>query len=95
MCSRGPDLAEVGLQGFDVDLRFMIFAAAGTPSGVVAQLNSNIRTALEDRAVRERFGKVGVQVKVTPVPEGVVAIYRDELDRWNRLVKDADLANTQ
>jgi tripartite-type tricarboxylate transporter receptor subunit TctC len=90
-----PMFAEAGLQGFEVDLRFLIFAAASTPSAIVAQLNSNIRTAIDDPAVRERFGKVGVQVRLTPDPQGVAAIYRDELDRWYRMVKEADLANTQ
>jgi tripartite-type tricarboxylate transporter receptor subunit TctC len=90
-----PIFAEAGLQGFEVDLRFLIFAAASTPSAIVAQLNSNIRTAIDDPAVRERFGKVGVQVRLTPDPQGVAAIYRDELDRWYRMVKEADLANTQ
>jgi tripartite-type tricarboxylate transporter receptor subunit TctC len=90
-----PTFAQAGLQGFDVDLRFVIFAAASTPAAIVARLNSNIRAAIDDPAVRERFGKVGVQVKVTPNPEGVAAIYRDELDRWYRLVRDADLANSQ
>jgi tripartite-type tricarboxylate transporter receptor subunit TctC len=90
-----PTFAEAGLQGFDVDLRFVIFAPANTPAAIVARLNSNIRAATDDPAVRERFGKVGVEVKVTPGPEGVAAIYRDELDRWYRLVGDAGLAKTQ
>jgi tripartite-type tricarboxylate transporter receptor subunit TctC len=90
-----PTLAEAGLQGFDVDLRFVIFAPGSTPLGIVARLNTNIRSATDDPAVRERFGKVGVQVRVTPGLEGVDAIYRDELDRWYRLVRDANLANTQ
>lgn len=90
-----PTFAEAGLRGFDVDLRFIIFAAGSTPPAAVARLNSNIRTALDDSAVRERFGKVGVQIKPTPDPDGVAAIYRDELDLWYRLVRDANLANTQ
>ncbi len=90
-----PTFAEAGLRGFDVDLRFVIFAPASTPSAIVARLNSNIRAATDDAAVRERFGKAGVQVGVTPGPDGVAAIYRDELDRWYRLVRDANLADTQ
>lgn len=90
-----PTFAEAGLQGFDVDLRFMIFAAGSTPPAIVARLNSNIRTALDEPAVRERFGKLGVQVKATSGPEDVAAIYRDELQRWYRLVSDANLASTQ
>jgi tripartite-type tricarboxylate transporter receptor subunit TctC len=90
-----PTFAEAGLKGFEVDLRFLIFAPGGTPSDVVARLNSNIRTAIDDPAVRERFVKVGVQVKLTPDPQGVAATYREELDRWYRMVKEAKLANTQ
>lgn len=90
-----PTFAEAGLQGFDVDLRFVIFAPANTPPPIVARLNSNIRAALDEPTVRERFGKLGVQVKATSGPEDVAAIYRDELQRWYRLVSDANLANTQ
>ena len=90
-----PTFTEAGLQGFDVDLRFVIFAPAGTPSAIVARLNSNIRAALDDRDVRERFGKLGVDVRATLGPDDVAAIYRAELDRWYRLVWDANLANTQ
>jgi tripartite-type tricarboxylate transporter receptor subunit TctC len=90
-----PTFAAAGLQGFDIDLRFVIFAPAATPSAIVARLNANIRAATNDPTVRERFGKTGVKVKLTPAPDGVAAIYRDELDRWYRLVRDADLVNTQ
>jgi tripartite-type tricarboxylate transporter receptor subunit TctC len=90
-----PTFAEAGLQGFDVDLRFVFFAAAKTPDAIIAGLNSNIRAALDDSAVRERFGKMGVQIAQMPGPKEVVAIYRQELDRWYRLVKDAHLASTQ
>jgi tripartite-type tricarboxylate transporter receptor subunit TctC len=90
-----PTFAEVGLKGFEVDLRFLIFTPGATPSDVVARLNSNIRTAIDDPAVRERFGKVGVQVRPTPEPQVVMATYREELDRWYRMVGEANLSNTQ
>jgi tripartite-type tricarboxylate transporter receptor subunit TctC len=90
-----PTFAEAGLQGFDVDLRFVIFAPANTPSAIIARLNSNIRVALDEPNVRERFGKLGVEINATSGPEDVAAIYRDELQRWYRLVGDAQLANTQ
>jgi tripartite-type tricarboxylate transporter receptor subunit TctC len=90
-----PTFADAGVQGFDVDLRFLFFAAARTPAANIAQLNSNIREAFEDPSIRERFNKVGVQLKVTPGVDGVAATYRDELERWDRLVKEADLASTQ
>jgi tripartite-type tricarboxylate transporter receptor subunit TctC len=90
-----PTFAEAGLQGFDVDLRFVIFAPASTPSAIVARLNTEIRTALDEPNVRDRFNKLGVQIKATSGPEDVAAMYRDELQRWYRLVRDANLANTQ
>jgi tripartite-type tricarboxylate transporter receptor subunit TctC len=76
-----PTFAEAGLQGFDVDLRFVIFAPANTPSAIIARLNSNIRVALDEPNVRDRFDKLGVQVTATSGPEDVAAMYRDELQR--------------
>jgi tripartite-type tricarboxylate transporter receptor subunit TctC len=90
-----PTFSQAGLQGFDVDLRFMIFAPAKTPSAIVARLNSNIRAAIDEPGVRERFDKVGVKTNATPDPEAVAAIYREERARWYRLVSDANLANSQ
>lgn len=90
-----PTFSEAGLLGFDVDLRFVIFAPASTPAAIVTRLNSNIRAALDEPNVRERFGKLGVDVRATSGPEDVAKIYRDELNRWYQLVIDANLANTQ
>jgi tripartite-type tricarboxylate transporter receptor subunit TctC len=90
-----PTLAQAGLQGFDVDLRFMFFATGTTPPTIIAKLNSNIRAAFDDPGVRERFGKTGVQIMLTPDPRAVAAAYAEERERWYRLVKEANLANTR
>jgi tripartite-type tricarboxylate transporter receptor subunit TctC len=90
-----PTFAQAGLQGFDVDLRFMFFATGATPPTIVSRLNSNIRAAFDDPGVRERFGKIGVEIKPTPDPRAVAATYAEERDRWYRLVKEANLANTR
>ena len=87
--------AQAGLNGLDADLRFMLFAPSKVPSPIVTRLNSNLREAFDDAAIRGRFAKLGVHVQPTPDPEHVGAMYRTEVGRWYRFVQSANLANTQ
>lgn len=90
-----PTFADAGLHGFDVDLRFGLYAPARTPAEIVARMNALVRDATSDAGVHERFGKVGVQIIDTPGPKDSAAIHRQELERWQRLVKDAKLDASQ
>ena len=83
-----PTFAEVGLQGFDVDLRF--YDLCGWRYAVRRRCPAELEYShgMDDPAVRERFGKVGVQVKVTPDPEGVarsIATNSTAGTAWSRM----------
>lgn len=89
-----PTMVESGYPGFEVDLWLGIFAPANLPPGVLARINSEIGTALQDQGVREAFAKVGVEPRSTTADEGSKFV-RSELDRWSAVVRDAKLTEAR
>jgi tripartite-type tricarboxylate transporter receptor subunit TctC len=85
-----PTVIEAGYPGFEVDLWLGVFAPASVPAGVVARINAEIGTALQDQALRAAFATVGVEPRVTTVDEGARFV-RAEFDKWATVVRDAKL----
>lgn len=56
-----PTVAELGLAGFDAAAWLAIFAPAGTPAPIVAQLNRDIVAALAEPEVRARMQELGIE----------------------------------
>jgi tripartite-type tricarboxylate transporter receptor subunit TctC len=85
-----PTVIEAGYPGFEVDLWLGVFAPANLPAPVLARLSSEVRSALQDPAVRAAFAKVGVEPRGTSVEEGA-AFVRDEFHKWAAVVRDGQL----
>jgi tripartite-type tricarboxylate transporter receptor subunit TctC len=85
-----PTVIEAGYPGFEVDLWLGVFAPANLPPAVLARLNSEVRSALRDPAVRAAFAKVGVEPRGTSVEEGA-SFVRDEFQKWASVVRDGQL----
>jgi len=82
-----PTLAEQGLPGFDVSLRYGLSAPAGTPPAIVAQLNKALNAALADDAVIKRIRQEGAEPE--PItPQQYAADIDAEETRWSAVVKD-------
>jgi tripartite-type tricarboxylate transporter receptor subunit TctC len=84
-------LAEQGLPGFDISLRYGLSAPAGTPPAIVARLNQALNAALADEAVIKRIRHEGAEpMPITP------AQYAAEIDseetRWSSVVRELGLA---
>ena len=54
-----PTLAEAGMEGYDADSWFGIYAPAAVPADVVVRLNREINRILQTPAVRERIAALG------------------------------------
>jgi len=81
-----PTLAEQGLAGFDVTLRYGISAPAGTPSAIIERLNKELNAALATDAVKKRINHEGAEpVPMTPA-QYAADIDREEA-RWSALIK--------
>jgi tripartite-type tricarboxylate transporter receptor subunit TctC len=82
-----PTVIEAGYPGFEVDLWLGVFAPANLLPAVLARLNSEVRSALQDPGVRAAFAKVGIEPRGTSVEEGT-AFVRDEFQKWATVVRD-------
>jgi len=81
-----PTLAEQGLPGFDVTLRYGIAAPAGTPRAIIERLNKELNAALATEAVKKRINHEGAEpVPMTPA-QYAADIDREEA-RWSALIK--------
>src|SRR3954466_16123762 len=65
-----PTVDEAGLKGFEVDLWLCIFAPAGAPRRVPAELNAALAKTLQNPDVKTALAKVGVSPRGTTTQEG-------------------------
>jgi len=85
-----PTLAEAGLPGFEVALRYGLAAPAGTPRPIIERLNKELNAALASEEVQKRLESEGAD----PLP-GSPEDYAGDLDReekkWGALVRKLNL----
>ena len=85
-----PTVKELGLAQVEVETWYGSFAPGGTPTAVVAKINSELNSLLQQADVRDALGKQGM----TPrggTPERFGSMVRAELARWDRVVKAANI----
>lgn len=85
-----PDSPTIGetVNGFGATPWYGLFAPAGTPKNIVAQLNAEIAKALESKDAQERLAGVGCE-PYKSTPEQFAQLVRDELPRWAKAVKES------
>jgi tripartite-type tricarboxylate transporter receptor subunit TctC len=83
-----PTFAESGLPGGEVIVWSAIFAPAGTPRGVVNQLNAEINRVLQQPEMRERFLNISM-VPVGGTAEAATAYVKLEIARWAKVINEA------
>jgi tripartite-type tricarboxylate transporter receptor subunit TctC len=86
-----PTLAESGLPGFNVLSWYGIFAPAGTPRPIVDRLNAELRKAVVDPEVAERFKALGIE-PLGGSPEDFAKTLREDTQRWAAVVKEAAIS---
>jgi tripartite-type tricarboxylate transporter receptor subunit TctC len=85
-----PSVHESGVPGYDVSVWFGILTLAGTPRDVVQRLNTEMVKILTSAEVKERFGKMGVEV-VAGTPEHFSQFLKSEVARWAKVVQDGGI----
>jgi tripartite-type tricarboxylate transporter receptor subunit TctC len=85
-----PSVDEAGVPGYDVGVWFGVLTVAGTPPDVIRRLNTEMVKILTSSEVKERFGKMGVEV-IAGTPEQFSAFLKSEVERWARVVKEANI----
>ncbi len=85
-----PDSPTIGetVKGFGTTPWYGVFAPAGTPKPIIAQLNAAIAKALESKDAQERLAGVGCE-PFKSTPEQFAQLVRDDLPRWAKIVKES------
>jgi len=78
------------IPGFDASPRLFVLAPAGTPAGVVTRLEREVIAAISDTEVVQGLSKQGAVARRRSAAE-LARDITEELDRWDRLVRDAGI----
>ena len=85
-----PTLAETGVPGFDVALRYGLVAPAGTPRPIIERLNKELNIALASDDVKKRLATEGADA-LPGTPEAYAADIDREETKWSALVHNLNL----
>ena len=85
-----PTFAEEGVKGQEADTLTGIVAPAATPKEIVALLAREIAKSVAQPEVRERLGTLGFK-PVANTPDEFAARIKLEIDKWGKVVRDANL----
>jgi tripartite-type tricarboxylate transporter receptor subunit TctC len=86
-----PEVATVAEQGFpdyEITLWFGMWAPAATPGPVVQKLNAAVNAIVAEPAVREQFGKLGLQAAPMK-PDEFGRFVREEIGVYRKIVQQA------
>ena len=84
-----PDVPTIGetINGFGSTPWYGLFAPAGTPKAIVAQLQAALAKVLDAPDTKDKLATVGCE-PVKSTPEQFAALIKDDLPRWAKIVKD-------
>lgn len=84
-----PTIAET-LPGFESVAWYAVVAPPKTPKAITEKINADINEALRDPAIQERLKKLSAEV-VGGSTAQTDKYLREEVERWNKVIKDADV----
>lgn len=86
-----PSLGEAaGIRDIDVDIWFGVYFPAATPKDIVTKLNTEINAILKLPDVAETLAKQGLQ-PTGGTPAELADLTSSDLDRWARVIRDANI----
>ena len=81
-------MMESGAADFDLTNWYGLFAPAGTPKEIVDKISGEMARILATSDVVERLVNQGLEPLIS-TPEQFAALLKDEIMRWNRIVKES------
>ena len=85
-----PTMAESGLPGFVTATWYGLLAPAGTPHSVISALNAVVVKAVQKEDLRKKFANLGAD-PIAESPEYFQKMLHEEIERWSKVVKAANL----
>jgi tripartite-type tricarboxylate transporter receptor subunit TctC len=87
-----PTLDELGVRGYEVNTWFGFIAPAGTPSPIVARLNTEMNGILALPAVKENLAAQGFELAPPTTPFAFMKVIQDDMAKWIPIVKASGAA---
>jgi tripartite-type tricarboxylate transporter receptor subunit TctC len=85
-----PTMAEAGVPGVISATDYALFAPAGTPREIIAQLNRELNALLQMPDLRDKLTAQGIEI-VGGTPESVQAELLEEIAKWGRVISEAKI----
>jgi tripartite-type tricarboxylate transporter receptor subunit TctC len=87
-----PDLPPVSdtIPGFEAYEWNGLFVPAGAPAEIIAKLNASMNALLKEPAVTDRLDALNITYR-NNTPDEFKAFVAAEMERWSRVVKDANI----
>ncbi|HET7671359.1 MAG TPA: tripartite tricarboxylate transporter substrate binding protein [Burkholderiales bacterium] len=85
-----PTMAEAGVPGVVSSVDYALYAPAATPKNIVAQLNRETNAVLEMPDLRDKLAGQGIEL-VGGTPESLAAELADEIEKWGRVIREANI----
>jgi len=87
-----PDLPPVSdtVPGFEAYEWNGVFVPTGTPAEIIHKLNAGLNAMLKDPVVTERLDKLNISYRQN-TPDEFRAFVAAEMERWGRIVKEANI----
>ena len=85
-----PTATEAGYGTFEATNVTGLIAPAGTPREVIDKLNAATLKVIAQAALKEKFAGIGA-VATGGTPEAFSAYIREDLSKWTRIVKEANV----
>lgn len=85
-----PTFDEAGLPGIDADSYWGLYAPAGTPPAILAQVNKHFVAALKSPALAEKLAAMGF-LPLANSPEDHTRQMREVIARWTQVIDKAKI----
>jgi tripartite-type tricarboxylate transporter receptor subunit TctC len=89
-----PTLHEAGVKGYEVVLWYGVLGPRGLPPAIVQRWNAGVRAATRLPDLRERLLSEGFEIDDSP-PEAFQALLRRDVEKWQKVVRDAKIPPIQ
>ena len=85
-----PNVPTIGetIRGFGSTPWYGLLAPAGTPKDVIAKLQAGLTKTLASKDLIDKLATLGCEV-LTASPAQFATLIREDLPRWNKIVKDS------
>ena len=87
-----PSIAEAGFPQLAVSTWFGLLMPAGTPDAIVQRVNAEAMKIVQSREIVDKFMAMGVNPVKSHTPAQFATFLNEEIGRWGKVVKDANIA---